>query len=48
MKATEISAPEREIKLGGGPVRVRFDHNQMRQSEHWQEARVSGYRGADA
>lgn len=33
MLATEITAPEKEAKLGGKTVRLRFDHNQMRQSE---------------
>ncbi len=48
MKATEISAPEREIRLCGGAVRVRFDHNQMRQSElywQWSVGRRLGYLG---
>lgn len=48
MLAMEISAPEREAILGGAPVRLRFDHNQMRQSElYYQQttARRLGYLG---
>lgn len=33
MQATDISAQEREIRLGDRVINARFDHNMMRQAE---------------
>lgn len=48
MLATDVSAPEIAAKLCGREVLMRFDHNQMRQSElYWQYSTggVLGYYG---
>ena len=48
MRATDISAVEREIALGSRAISVRFDHTQMRYAElYWQHTTrgVLGYMG---
>lgn len=48
MQATDISAQEREIRLGDRVIRARFDHNMMRQAEMYYQAttlRRLGYYG---
>lgn len=48
MLAEDVSAPEMEAKLGGRMVRLRFDHNAMRQTElywRWSVRGVMDYYG---
>lgn len=48
MLAEDMSAPEMEALLGGRAVRLRFDHNAMRQAElywRWSTHGVMGYYG---
>ena len=48
MQATDISAQEREIRLGDRVINARFDHNMMRQAEMYYQTttlRRLGYYG---